>query len=130
MNISDQLPPPINSYELDVPASTYYDFELPEGSDYPLAGVTYPVDYGNMPGYTAEDGHELDLFVGNQIDGLMGSVIVFRGHTSPDERKFYVALDQKQLEEILNQLQPVLRSHEPISNIESLLMAIELYKDK
>ena len=79
MNIAAQLPEPLNTFVVDVPANQYYDFELAPDSDYPLKGVTYPVDYGNIPGYTAEDSHELDFYVGNEVNGEIGCVLVDRG---------------------------------------------------
>lgn len=130
MNLANHMVPPISSFEVDVPAGQYYDFKLPEGSTYPLAGVTYPVDYGHIPGYTAEDGHELDLFAGTRIAGYMGSISVFRGEDNPVERKFYVALTERQLNAILSELEPVLVDHRPISGIREALEAINTYKDK
>jgi len=130
MNIATQLPEPLKSFVVDVPANQYYDFELEPGSTYPLSGVTYPVDYGNIPGYTAEDGHELDLFVGLQPDGEMGYVLVYRGENIPDEHKFFIGLTSEEAEEVLSQLKPVLIKNEKIADITTLLSMIEHYKDK
>ena len=130
MNVVSKLPSPLNTFVLDVPKDKYYDFELPPGSTYPLKGVTYPVDYGHILGYTSEDGHELDLFVGEQTDGLVGHVLVFRGEDRPDEHKFYIGLDQRDLDGILDQLKPVLIEHKAMTNIDELLEAIKIFKDK
>src|SRR4051812_48262438 len=100
MNIAMSLPSPLNSFQLDVPANRYYDFEVPASRNYPLRGVTYPVDYGHTPSHTAEDGHELDLFVGNSANGLCGAIIVDRGESIPNEKKFYVALAAQELHKI------------------------------
>ena len=130
MNIATQLPAPINTFAVDVPANQYYDFELAPDSTYPLKGVTYPVDYGNIPGYTAEDAHELDLFVGNEVDGEVGSIVVDRGRDIGHERKFYVALTKDELALILHELKPVMIEHTDLRDIDALLTAIEPYKDK
>lgn len=130
VNIADQLPAPLNSFVIDIQANDYYDFELPVGSDYPLPGVTYPVDYGHILGYTSEDGHELDLFAGQTSDGLVGSIKVFRGKDRPDEHKFYVALHPEELAGILSELKPVLLKHSPLQNLDDLLLEVEKYKDE
>lgn len=130
MNIAKSLPEPLNTFVVDVPQNTYYDFELEPDSSYPLSGVTYPVDYGNIPGYTAEDGHELDLFVGSQPDGEMGYVLVYRGENIPDEHKFFIGLTYEEVHGVLSQLKPVLIKNEKIADITTLLDMIEHYKDK
>lgn len=130
MNIADSLQSPLNTFVIDVPANQYYDFKLAPGSTYPLPGVTYPVDYGNIPGYTAEDTHELDFFVGNKADGEAGSIVVDRGPSIGHERKFYVGLTKDEVALVLKQLKPVLIDHQEIKDIPSLLEAIEPYKDK
>ena len=127
MNIASQLPAPINAFVVDVPANVYYDFELEPNSSYPLKGVTYPVDYGNIPGYTAEDGHELDFFVGLELTGEMGYIIVDRGETIPDEHKFYIGL---KAEAIISELKPVLIEHKSIGDVTTLLKMVEKFKDK
>lgn len=130
MNISDSLPQPLDTFVVDVPANQYYDFKLSPDSTYPLKGVTYPVDYGNIPGYTAEDRHELDFFVGNQADGEAGSIVVDRGSIIGHERKFYIGLTKDELSLVLEELKPVLIDHQSLSDTNSVLAAIEVYKDK
>jgi len=130
MNIATKLPQPLSTFEVDVPANTYYDFEVAPDSTYPLKGVTYPVDYGNIPGYIAEDGHELDLFVGNDVDGELGSIVVDRGEAIPNEHKYYVALSKDALNAILEELTPVLLDHKSIVDIPDLLSEIEEYKTR
>lgn len=129
MNIALQLPAPLNLFVIDVPKNKYYDFELEPSSTYPLKGVIYPVDYGNVPGYTAEDGHELDLFVGSKEDGLQGYIIVNRGEHIPNEHKFYAGLSRHELDAVLSQLELVLIKNESISDIEELISIIKVYKD-
>lgn len=130
MNVARDLPKPLNSFQVDVPANTYYNFELTPNSTYPLKGVTYTVDYGNIPGYIAEDGQELDLFVGNASNGKLGSIVVDRGQTIPNERKFYVALTTEELNAVLKELDPVLVSHRTATDITELLTQIKEYKDR
>lgn len=130
MNIAAQLPEPLNTFVVDVPANQYYDFELAPDSDYPLKGVTYPVDYGNIPGYTAEDSHELDFYVGNEVNGEIGCVLVDRGASIGNEHKFYVAVTKEELTLILNELEPVLVERTKLPDMQSLLVAIETYRNK
>jgi hypothetical protein len=129
MNIAEQLPEPLNTFAIDVPAHQYYDFELPEGSTYPLKGVTYPVDYGHIIGYTTEDDHELDLFVGSTPEGLIGYVLVFRGEDKPNEHKFLVGLTDKEWQSVQAELEPVLIGHDTFADLSGLLDAIKKYKD-
>jgi len=130
MNIATELPEPLSTFVLDVPKNQYYDFELPPGSNYPLKGVTYPVDYGHILGYTSEDGHELDLFVGSETNGEIGYVLVQRGADKPNEHKFYVGLSQSDIKIIVEQLGPVLVAQEKIDSITQLLQTIQQYKNK
>ena len=116
---------------MDVLQNTYYDFKLKPGSSYPLKGVTYSVDYGNIPGYTAEDGHELDLFVGNKLDDSeQGCIFVDRGPDIPHEHKFYVGLTTHEVAQIEAELKPVLIEHTRLNTVEDLLDRIEEFKDK
>ncbi len=130
MNIAEQLPSPLNAFVIDVPANQYYDFKLAPDSTYPLKGVTYPVDYGNIPGHTGEDGHELDFYIGKTLNGLIGYVVVFRGDDRPNEHKFYVGLTEQEQQSILSELKPVLIEQQGIHNLDELLKAIEPFKDE
>lgn len=130
MHIALSLPSPLNTFVVDLPAGEYKDFGLPPDSPYPLKGVTYPVDYGYLPGHIGEDGYELDLFVGNTIEGNMGALLVDRGADMPSEHKFYVALNDVELEEILTELKPVLISHTIFNRLELLLKNIANFTPK
>lgn len=130
MNIAEQLPEPLNTFVIDVPANEYYDFELPAESTYPLNGVTYPVDYGHIEGYKSEDGHELDLFVGSNQNGVAGYVLVFRGEDRPNEHKFLVGLTEQEWQIVKDELKTVLISHGTFPNVNGLLEAIKEFKDK
>ena len=129
MNIAEQLPDPLNTFVIDVRANEYYDFELPAGSDYPLPGVTYPVDYGHIDGYSSEDGHELDLFVGTNPEGVIGYVLVFRGKDRPDEHKFLIGLSEQEWQAVKDELKPVLIDSGTFPDPNGLLDAIKKYKD-
>jgi len=129
MNIAEQLPEPLNNFVIDVPANEYYDFELPADSTYPLRGVTYPVDYGHIDGYTGEDGHELDLFIGTNPEGIIGYVLVFRGSDRPNEHKFVIGLTEQEWQTVQDELKPVLKSSGQFPDPNSLLDAIKKYKD-
>ncbi len=129
MNVVEQLPFPLNTFVVDVPAQTYYDFELPSESDYPLKGVIYPVDYGHIPDYTAEDGHELDLFVGKQFSGAMGYIEVYRSEVVPRERKFFVGLSMADIDVIATELKPVLVNQYVATSVTELAALIEKYKN-
>ena len=129
MNIASELPKPLNTFVVDVPQNTYYDFGLEPNSTYPLKGVTYPVDYGNIPGYTAEDNHELDLFVGSTSDGEAGYIVVQRGEKIPNEHKFYVGLSAEEVNNVLEELRPVLVEHRRLDDLSELLEKIEQFKD-
>lgn len=130
MNIASQLPSPLSEFVIDVPQNTYYDFNLDANSTYPLSGVTYPVDYGNIPGYTGEDGHELDLFVGKTVEGESGYIIVDRGDNIPDEHKFYIGLTNEDVGKVLDELRPVLIEHKGFNNQDELLEMIDQFKDE
>lgn len=130
MNIASELPSPLSNFVVDVPENTYYDFKLEPDSTYPLPGVTYPVDYGNIPGYIGEDTHELDLFVGNDLNGKAGYVVVQRGEVIPDEHKFYAGLTEEEVSRVLEELQPVLIKHKRFDNLNELLEMIEQFKDE
>lgn len=129
MNIAEKLPEPLSTFVLDVPANEYYHFELPDGSTYPLKGVTYPVDYGHIEGYTTEDDHELDLFVGSKSDGVIGCVLVFRGEDRPNEHKFLIGLSDEEWQQVQSELEPVLISADTFTDLSGLLNAIKKFKD-
>lgn len=129
MNIAKDLPTPLSTFVVDLPAGVYYDFKLKPGSTYPLRGVTYSVDYGNIPGYIAEDTHELDLFVGTNVEGELGYIVVERGEDIPNEHKFYVGLTEAEVAQITEELAPVLLRHAPLASMDSLLVMIEKYKE-
>lgn len=78
--------------------------------NYPLKGVTYPVDYGYIEGYTGEDDDPLDIFIGNGNGKLFGYVEVWRLDV-PKETKMFIYVTKEELEKILNAFKPVLKSY-------------------
>src|SRR4051812_36489494 len=52
---------PLDNFVIDQPRGSYRSF----GKDYPIPGITYPTDYGYIPGYLGQDDADLDLFRGS-----------------------------------------------------------------
>lgn len=81
-------------------AGSYRDFETegdPIWNGYPLKGVTYPVQYGYIEGYTSEDGQDLDIFVGS---GESDGYIVVRRLDVPLETKFFMNCTHDEIKKI------------------------------
>ena len=94
---------------IENPKGSYKSFEIendPIWKDYPLRGVTYPVDYGYVEGYKSEDGHDLDVFVGS--GNLNGYIKVWR-YDVPIETKFIFKVTQKEFDDIVKAFDPVLK---------------------
>lgn len=75
--------------------------------EYPILGVTYPTHYGYIKGYESEDGHDLDVFIGNgDVFGLMK----VKRDEIPDglETKFILGVNNKEFNEIQLQFAPVI----------------------
>ncbi|MCX6820134.1 MAG: hypothetical protein NT019_02540 [Candidatus Adlerbacteria bacterium] len=96
----------------------------PVWSSYPLQGVTYPVDYGYIQGYTGEDGAELDVFVGT--GNLQGCIRVWRLDV-PVETKFFIETSESELKEIKKAFLPVLRDVEILDD-EGFNAHVETFK--
>jgi hypothetical protein len=105
MNIS-ALPAPLDVIVIENERGTYKDFHA--SSDYPLKGVTYPVDYGYLPGYLGEDKADLDFFVGNEEAGLSGFIRVSRPDTENGETKFFINMSVEDVERVNEAFKPVL----------------------
>lgn len=88
---------------------TYKSFEIegdPVWKDYPLAGVTYPVDYGYIERYKSEDGQKLDIFVGS--GNLHGYIKVWR-YDVPIETKVLTNITKEEFEEVIKAFSPVIK---------------------
>lgn len=118
---------PLATFRLEKKAGEYKDFHVHDKS-YPLKGVTYPVNYGDISGYTGEDGANLDVFFGEEGD-LYGFIKVYRSELKDGEHKFYVYLTNDEEENLLKEFYPVLLEHRRFSTIDELIAAMEPFKD-
>lgn len=131
MNLIGKLLEPLNNITIENIVGSYKDFQLSNPEDYPIPGVSFYADYGFLSGYTGEDGHELDFFVGNKIDGSNGFFTVWRSDDVPEEHKFYLAMNNKQLEKTLSEYEPVLVRNVPVDSMEEIVELLnEFRKDK
>lgn len=125
MNIS-ALPAPLNTIVIENKRGTYKDFHA--ASDYPLKGVTYPVDYGYLPGYLGEDKADLDFFVGDEEPGLCGYIRVSRPDTENGETKFFTNVTAEDIDAICEAFKPVLLERQTFTDTHELSDAIERFK--
>ncbi len=117
-----------NKIVIENPKGSYKSFEIendPVWKDYPLAGVTYPVDYGYIDGYKSEDGHDLDVFVGSGI--LNGYIKIWR-YDVPIETKFALNVTQKEWDDIIKTFSPVIREQKVFDTTEEFEKALSLYE--
>ncbi|MGF7229671.1 MAG: hypothetical protein ACQR33_06875 [Candidatus Saccharibacteria bacterium] len=121
------LPAPLDTIFIEMQRGDYKDFG--SASDYPLKGVTFASEYGYLPGFTGEDGVELDFFVGSRANGLCGSFTVFRPELKDGEHKFYIAMTEDELTETLEEYKPVILKHEPLQDVRELLREIQGFKN-
>ena len=121
------LQPPFDTFRLEKHAGEYKDFELSDNDPYPLKGVTYPSDYGDIEGYIGEDGANLDFFVGSNGTNY-GFIRVYRPELENGEHKFYVGLTDEQVEGIKNEFEPVLIEHVVLDSVQDLLHAIRPFQ--
>ncbi len=94
---------------IENPKGSYKSFDVgddPVWKDYPLKGVTYPVDYGYIKGYQSEDGHDLDVFKGSGT--VNGYIRVWR-YDVPIETKFVIGASEVEWQEIIDTFRPVLK---------------------
>ena len=100
--------------------------EDPLWKEYPLQGVTYPVDYGYIEGYEGEDGAELDIFVGSGDKN--GYIKVWRVDVA-EETKFFMNVTDEEVKNITNAFQSVLIKYEVLDE-EVFHVYIESFKKK
>lgn len=125
MNIS-LLPAPLNIIVIENKRGTHKDFHA--SSDYPLKGVTYPVDYGYLPGYLGEDKVDLDFFVGNKNPGICGYIRVSRPDTENGETKFFTNVISEDIKAICEAFKPVLLESHIYSSADELLGSLVTFK--
>ena len=117
-----------NKIVIENQKGSYKSFEIdddPVWKDYPLAGVTYPVDYGYIEGHKSEDGHDLDLFVGS--GGLYGYIKIWRCDV-PIETKFIMNVTNEEWNKIVSVFDPVIKEKKLFKNKEEYRAAIKKYK--
>lgn len=95
---------------------------------YPVPGVTFPTHYGFMQGYKSEDGHDLDVFLG---DGDLHGYIKMKRPSFPDgvETKMCVFVSQGELVAINEAYAPVMIEVK-LLNEDEFLQTIEQYHVK
>ena len=72
------------------------------GQAHPLyPDMIYPCDYGHVPGTTAADGEEVDVFVGAAHTGLVGLIALTHQPSGVSEPKLLVDLSRADADEIL-----------------------------
>ena len=121
------LPKPLDTIFIEMRPGERKDFGA--AADYPLKGVTFVTEYGYLPGYTGEDGADLDFFVGSQKDGLCGSFTVYRPELKHGEHKFYVCMGEEELAVTLKEYASVVMKHDALANMNKLVLEIEQFKD-
>jgi hypothetical protein len=124
-----KLPPSFDTFRLEKKAGEYKDFNLPDGDPYPLKGVTYPVDYGDIAGYLGEDGHNLDIFLGRTGE-INGYILVSRPDLVDGEHKFYVNVTESEEKAILNEFGPTILGQGRYDSMSKLLDAIQKFAQR
>ncbi len=113
---------------IENPKGSYKSFEIendPIWKDYPLEGVTYPVDYGYIEGYKSEDNHDLDVFKGS--GDLNGYIKIWR-YDVPIETKFAIGITHEEWEKIITIYNPVIKEKELFKSEKEFRNKLEKYK--
>jgi len=113
---------------IENPKGSYKSFEIendPVWKDYPLAGVTYPVDYGYIEGYKSEDNHDLDVYEGS--GSLNGYFKVWR-YDVPLETKVAFNVSQMEWDSIVEIYKPVIKEMGLFKSKEEFESFLEMYK--
>ena len=85
--------------------------DRPRGHAHPVyPDMIYPWDYGHVPGTSAADGEEVDVFVGAVPSGLVGLVSLTRKPSGVSEPKLLVNLSRRDADDIVAFLD---RGHPP-----------------
>jgi hypothetical protein len=118
---------PFSTFRVEKHAGEYKDFGNSADDPYPLTGVTYPVDYGDIEGYLGEDGANLDVFMGR--DGtILGFFTVMRPELEEGEHKFYVNLTEDEEKAVLKEFEPVVLEHGRFQSMNELIAAIQPFQ--
>ena len=113
---------------IENPKGSYKSFEIendPIWKDYPLSGVTYPVDYGYIEGYKSEDGHDLDVFVGS--GDSYGYIKIWRCDVSI-ETKVATNVTQEEWQKIVEAFSLVMKERHIFGNKKEFQDFLEAYK--
>lgn len=119
-------------FTLEKPKGAYKQFRDPSNpllKNYPLEGVTYPTDYGYLPGYVGEDEDDLDVFQGSgSSHGLMRV-------NRPDvpggaETKVLYNLTPEERLAVLQAFKPVLSGDPEELDTDALLQRMTAFKSK
>ncbi len=113
---------------IENPKGSYKSFEIesdPVWKDYPLAGVTYPVDYGYIEGYKSEDDHDLDVFIGT---GKMNGYFKVWRYDVPLETKFAIGVTENEWNEIVSIYNPVINEKKVFVSEDEFRKTLESYK--
>lgn len=122
------LPAPFDTFRLEKKAGEYKDFGVSPDSSYPLRGVTYPVDYGDIAGYIGEDGANLDVFLGHR-GNIHGFIKVYRPELPAGEHKFYAWLTEQEEAWLIEEFKPVIVESGRFATLDELLRAIQHFKE-
>lgn len=114
-----------SGFVVDQPKGSYREFAPPD-SDYPLKGVTYPTDYGYLPGYQGEDEADLDFFRGTGKEH--GSFRVRRDDVPGGETKFMMDMTPEERAAVLQAFQPVLEGEASTHDEQALLELLQKFK--
>jgi inorganic pyrophosphatase/uncharacterized protein YjeT (DUF2065 family) len=120
MSVITKLAEMMSGFTVDQPRGSYRQFRDPSDAalkDYPIEGVTYPTDYGYLPGYVGEDDDDLDVFKGS--GGTHGVMRVNR----PDARggaetKLLYGMTPEEMSAVLKAFGPVVNSHREVAETE------------
>jgi len=117
-----------NKIVIENQKGSYKSFEIkndPLWENYPISGVTYPVDYGYIEGYKSEDGHDLDVFVGS--GKLNGYIKIWRCDV-PIETKFITNVTEEEWNEIVKIFSPVIKEQKLFEKDSEFQKFLFLYK--
>lgn len=96
--------------------------------EYPVLGVTFPVDYGYIDGYIGEDTHDLDVFVGS--GNLHGIMRVKRDDVAGGvETKIILNVTEKEFGEITEAYKPVISEISKVNEAE-IIDALPAFLDQ
>jgi hypothetical protein len=96
--------------------------------EYPVLGVTFSTHYGFIKGYTGEDKHPLDIFLGK--GDLIGYIRFKREDADGGlETKVFLHISEGELEKTLESYKPVIDEVKRIESEEEFLDFIQSFRD-